>query len=122
MLASANNLGDILQLHDRIAAVNSTIDRFQGQINLLSNQASLSSLAVTLSEKPLPVKTPKAAALPAPPPTGLSKAWSDARQGFSDSVEWFIARSGGALIVVLALLALVFGLRYLYPVVRRALL
>jgi len=32
-----------------------------------------------------------------------------------------LARSGGALIVVLALLVLLFALRYLYPVFRRAL-
>ena len=72
----------------------------------------------TLSEKP--VKATTTAAHHAPP-TGLSKAWADARHGFTDGIEWLIARSGGALIFLLAALALLFGIRYLYPVVRRGL-
>jgi hypothetical protein len=118
-LADANTVGDILAVHDRIAAVNTQIDQLQGQINLLNNRASLSSIAVTITEK---TAQKTAAAAPPKPPTGLSKAWRDARQGFSNSIEWLIARSGGALIVLLAALALVFGTRYLYPVLRRALL
>ena len=38
-----------------------------------------------------------------------------------NAVEWLIARSGAALIILLAALALLFGIRYLYPVVRRGL-
>ena len=57
-----------------------------------------------------------------PPATGLSKSWKDARQGFANVIEWLLARSGGALIALIAALALLFGLRYLYPVVRRGLL
>ena len=75
---------------------------------------------ITITEKH--VVKPAAVIVPAKPPTGLSKAWKDARQGFANSIEWLLARSGGALIVLLAALALVFGIRYLYPVVRRALL
>ena len=123
LLADTRNLGDILNLRDRITAVQSEIDQMQGRINVLTDQSTFSSLAVSLVEKPLPVKKP-AVVVPkvSAPPTGLAKAWGDARQGFANSVEWFIARSGGALIVLLAALALIFGLRYLYPVVRRALL
>ena len=118
VLSNATTIGDILAVHDRIAAVNTQIEQLQGQINLLGNQAAYSSIAVTITEK----SPKKAAAAPAKPPSGLSKAWKDARRGFSDSIEWLIARSGGALIVLLAALALVFGIRYLYPVLRRALL
>src|SRR5262249_54832336 len=111
---------DILQLHDRIASVNSQIDQLQGRINVLNDQASYSSIAITITERH-PVKH-AAVVVPAKPPTGIAKAWDDARQGFSSSIEWLIARSGGALIVLLAALAFVFGIRYLYPVIRRALL
>jgi hypothetical protein len=61
---------------------------------------------------------------PAPnpkPETSLAKSWSDARQGFANAIEWLIARSGGALIILLAGLAVLFGIRYLYPIVRRGL-
>jgi len=120
LLAQANSLGDVLALHDRIAGANSQIDQLQGRINLLTDQASYSSIAITITERH--VVKPAAVIAPAKPPTGLSKAWKDARQGFANSIEWLLARSGGALIVLLAALALVFGIRYLYPVVRRALL
>jgi Domain of unknown function (DUF4349) len=118
ILADAGTIPDILAVHDRLAAVNAQVDRLQGQINLLNDQASLSSIAVSMTEK----AAKPAAAAAATPPTGMSKAWKDARQGFSDSIEWIVARSGGALIVLLAALLLVFAIRYLYPVLRRALL
>ena len=117
VLSHAESIGDILAVRDRITGVQSEINQLQGQINLLGNQASLSSIAITMAEKTV---TP--AAYLATPPTGISKSWQDARQGFTNSIEWIIARSGGALIVFLAILALLFGLRYLYPAVRRALL
>jgi Domain of unknown function (DUF4349) len=117
VLSHAQSIGDILAVHDRISTVQTGIDQLQGKIKLLDDQATLSSLAVTLSEKP----AANAAAHKASPETGLAKSWSDARQGFANAVEWLIARSGGALIVVLTLLALLFAVRYLYPVVRRGL-
>ena len=117
VLSHAESIGDILAVRDRITGVQSEINQLQGQINLLGNQASLSSIAITMAEKTV---TP--AAHLATPPTGISKSWQDARQGFTNSIEWIIARSGGALIVFLAILALLFGLRYLYPAVRHALL
>jgi hypothetical protein len=118
VLADASTVGDILAVRDRVAAVNAQIEQLQGKINLLNDQASLSSIAVTLTEKSAKSASTAAAA----PPTGMSKAWKDAREGFSNSIEWIVARSGGALIVLLAALALIFAVRYLYPVLRRALL
>jgi len=121
LLASANNLGDILTLRDRITSVQADIDQMQGQLNVLSNQSTFSAISVLLSVQP-PATPKPAAAHHVSPPTGLQKSWNDARQGFANSVEWFIARSGGALIILLIGLLLAFALRYLYPVVRRALL
>jgi hypothetical protein len=118
VLSEASTVGDILAVRDRVAAVNSQIEQLQGEINLLDDQASLSAIAVSLTEK----RAKEAATAAAGPPTGMSKAWKDARDGFFDSIEWIVARSGGALIVLLAALALIFGIRYLYPVLRRALL
>jgi hypothetical protein len=117
VLANAQSVGDILAVRDRITAVETEMNQLQGQINLLDDQATFSSIAVTLAEKPLHATTTVASE-----PTGLSKAWRDARDGFSNSLEWIIARSGGTLIILLAGLLLLFGIRYLYPVVRRGLL
>jgi hypothetical protein len=118
VLAGASTVGDILAVRDRVAAVNAQIEQLQAEINLLNDQASLSSIAVTLTERVARESSTAVAA----PPTGMSKAWKDARDGFVNSIEWIVARSGGALIVLLAGLALVFAIRYLYPVLRRALL
>jgi hypothetical protein len=121
VLAGANNIGDILAVHDRITGVQTEIDQIQGQLNVLADQSSFSSIAVQLSVQPPPVPQP-AVVHPVRPPTGFQKSLNDARRGFAHSVEWFIARSGGALILFLAALMLLFAVRYLYPVVRRALL
>ncbi len=118
VLSHAQSIGDILAVRDRITAVQSEIDQLQGKINLLGDQASYSSIAVALAEKPANVKP----AATHKQQTGLAKAWADARSGFTTSVEWLLARSGAALIVLLAALALAFLVRYLYPVVRRALM
>jgi hypothetical protein len=118
VLSSAQSVGDILAVQDRVTAAQTTVDQLQGRINVLNNQASFSSLAITLSEKPARGAT---AALHRTPKSGIGKAWADARHGFSNGIEWIIARSGGALIVLLAALAILFGIRYLYPILRRGL-
>jgi len=121
LLAQANNLNDILNLHAQVTAIQSQIDQLQGQNNLLRNQAAFSDLAISVTEALPPGHKPAHSSGPREE-SGLSKAWSDATSGFARTIEWFIARSGAALIVLLAALALVFGIRYLYPVVRRALI
>ena len=115
VLSRAESVGDILAVQDRVTAAETEVERLQGRINVLADQASFSSLAVTLSEKPA-----RGAAI-GPAATGIGKAWADARKGFSNGIEWIIARSGGALIVLLAALAILFGIRYLYPILRRGL-
>jgi uncharacterized protein DUF4349 len=117
VLSDARNVGDILAVRDRISSVQAEINQLQGRINVLGDRAAFSSIAVSLSE---PAPKAPAAVKPPPPPTGLSKAWHDAKDGFSNSIEWIVARSGGALVVLVAGLALLFGLRLLYPIVRRA--
>jgi hypothetical protein len=119
VLSRAQSIGDILAVRDRLSSVQAEVDQLQGRINVLNGQATFSSVAVTLSEKPARV-APAAVHHPKPE-TGLAKSWSDARQGFANAIEWLIARSGGALIILLTGLALLLGIRYLYPIVRRGL-
>lgn len=118
ILSHAQSIGDILTVRDRVTAAQTEVDQLQGQIKLLDDQATFSALAITLAEKAAPVPP---AAHHAKVESGLAKSWSDARHGFASGVEWLIARSGAALIILLAGLALLFGIRYLYPLVRRGL-
>ncbi|MDQ1552129.1 MAG: hypothetical protein QOD50_1551 [Actinomycetota bacterium] len=119
VLSRAQSIGDILAVRDRVSSAQTEVDQLHGRIDVLNGQATFSSVAVTLSEKPARV-APVAVHHPKPE-TGLAKSWSDARRGFANAIEWLIARSGGALIILLAGLALLFGIRYLYPIVRRGL-
>ena len=118
VLSHAQSVGDILAVTDRVTAAQTQVDQLQGRINVLGDQAAFSSLAVTLSEKPIKAST---TAKHSKPETGLAKSWADVRHGFTSVVEWLLARSGGALIILLFALALLFGIRYLYPVIRRGL-
>lgn len=118
VLSHAQSIGDILAVHDRVMAADTQVEQLQGQINVLNDQATFSSIAITLSEKPEPSAS---VVHPVNAQSGLAKSWSDARSGFADAIEWLIARSGAALIVLLAGLAIAFGIRYLYPIVRRGL-
>jgi hypothetical protein len=118
VLSRADTVGDILAVQDRVTAAQTQVEQLQRRINTLGDQAAFSSLAVTLSERPSRAETAAAHRSD----RGIGKAWADARHGFSTGIEWIIARSGGALIALLAALAILFGIRYLYPVVRRGLL
>jgi hypothetical protein len=119
VLQQAHTIGDILAVQDRITSVQTQIDQLTGQIKVLNDQATYSSLDVSISEK-APVVKPAAA--PAKPLTGMALAWHEAGSGFSHSVEWIVARSGKAFVAIVAIIALLFLLRYLYPVIRRGLL
>ncbi len=122
VLTKAQTIGDILAVRDRLNSVQTEVDQLQGQINVLDDQTSYAAVAVSLHEQPAPLPKPVGPAKLPKPATGLVKAWDDARHGFSHSVEWFVARSGKALVILGALLAMLFLARYLYPVVRRGLL
>ncbi len=117
LLTKATNIGDILAVYERLNTSQTEVDRLQGQINLLGDQTAFSTIAVTLHETPT-----HAVDAGVKPKTGLAKAWADARHGFGNALAWIVARSGAALVVLVALVAMMLGLRYLYPVLRRALL
>ncbi len=120
-LAETSDVNDIYQLRQQIAAVQTTINQLQGNNNLLRGEAAFSDLTVAITEA-----LPPGHHLPSPAAhhaaTGLHGAWKHATSGFSSSTEWFLARSGTALILFLIALCFVFGLRFLYPALRRALL
>ncbi len=118
VLSKATTIGDILAVRDRLNLVQTEVDRLQGQINVFNDQTSYASIAVSLHEKP---EAGEIATEPKPE-TGLSKAWTDARKGFSRSIEWIVARSGKAVVLFAGIFAMLFLLKHLYPVMRRTLL
>lgn len=97
VLTSAQNVGDILAVRDRINAVQTEIEQLQGRKNVLDNQVALSTINV-------PVREPsgdRAVPVPAGERTGFDKAWHDALHGFNSGVQALIAGSGRAVLVVL---------------------
>lgn len=115
ILAGAKTIGETLTVQQRVDDVQGQIDRLEGQRRVLENQSDLATLTVTVSEKVGTILKTTA-------PTGLSKAWKDAKHGFTSGVEALIARSGRALLVlIVAVLALVVA-RFGWRLARRRLL
>lgn len=105
VLGRAETIPDILSVRDRLAVVQSELEQLQGRQQVLDDQTSLSTLAVSLREKGrAPVDT-------APPAerTGLDKLWHDVGDRFTDGLR--------AIALGLATLApwLLFALVFLLP-------
>jgi hypothetical protein len=119
VLSKATSIGDILAVRDRLNTVQTEVDRLQGQLNVINDQTAYASIAITLHEQPDPnaeiQATPKAQ-------SGMARAWTDAKGGFSRSIEWIVARSGKALVLAVGLMALLLLITHLYPIARRTLL
>lgn len=83
VLGRAETIPDILSVRDRLAVVQSELEQLQGRQQVLDDQTSLSTLAVSLREKG------RAPADTAPPTerTGLDKLWHDAGDRFTDGAR-----------------------------------
>ena len=66
VLTHAQTIPDILSVNDRIESVQSEIDQLTGQIKVLNDQASYSSLDVSISEKAPPRRSRRPRRSPAP--------------------------------------------------------
>ena len=112
ILQRATAIGDVLAVQDRINDVQTQIDQLQGQQKVLDDKTSMASLSVDVSQHGATSGTPAK-------PSGIGKAWDDARHGFTTGVEDILAASGTALVVLLALAALVVIGRYAWLAARR---
>ncbi len=117
ILAKATTISDILSVEQQLSTLQTQIEQLQGQLNVLDNSATYSSLSVTVTEK-----AAGGAAAPARrPPGGLSRAWQHARDSFVHGVEAVIGASGGiAVFLLFAGVALVLA-RAAWILVRRRL-
>lgn len=117
IMARATSIGDILSVESQINDLQTQVEQLQGQLNVLTDQTSYSTLTVNVSEQPKPgvvVRPPR-------PASGLSQAWDHARNSFVHGVEAVIGASGGvAVFLLFAGLAFLAG-RYGWRAVRRRL-
>lgn len=98
ILARARTIGETLTVQQRVDDVQGQIDRLEGQRRVLADQSDLGTLTFSVSEQ--------VEQLAASEPSGWSKAWKDARHGFSSGLQSLLAGSGRALLVLLVGLAL----------------
>jgi hypothetical protein len=96
ILGQTKTISEILTVQQRVDNVSGQIDRIEGQKKLLASQSDLSTLTVSVSERGDPVvkATNK-------PRSGISQAFTDARDGFVNGVEAIIRHSGGFLLFLI---------------------
>lgn len=104
VLGRAETIPDILSVRDRLAVVQSELEQLQGRQQVLDDQTSLSTLAVSLREK----GRPTADTAPPTERTGLDKLWHDAGDRFTDGLRAIAL--GLATLAPWLLLALVLAL------------
>lgn len=110
ILGGTKTIGETLAVQQRVDEVQAKIDRLEGQRRVLENQSDKATLTVNVGEK-------ADQALITQERSGLSKAWYDARHGFTSGVESLLAHSGRALLVLIVVLV---GLVLARPVWRLA--
>jgi hypothetical protein len=108
LLGETANVGELLQVQDRITAVQTEIEQYQGQRRLLEDQASMATLSISIGE---PGAERVRLASSGTDDGGLGRAWRDARDHFGDGLEGIVALSGIAFVVLLV--AAVGGALYL---------
>lgn len=98
LLGETANVGELLQVQDRITGVQTEIEQYQGQRRLLEDQASLATLSITLGE---PGAERVELASEGSDDGGLGQAWRDAREIFGDGLEGIVTASGVAAVLAL---------------------
>ena len=89
------------------------IEQLQGQQQVLADQASMATIAITLGEPGSEATEPE------PDEEGLDRLWETARRRFGDGIEGIVAWSG-PLAILLLVAAILFGLGRLgWVLVRR---
>lgn len=110
ILSKAKTIADTLAIQDRLNQVQQQIELEKGQLAYFDKLTQLATINVTLSEKPGADKPDQKST--------LSKAWQDAKDGFSGTLAGFIALSGSAL-AWLMMFALVGGVWLIVARARR---
>ncbi len=86
MLRNVRHLEDVLTVKDRLSEVRQQIESLQAQAASLKDTSTLSTIEVTLQQRPKP--TPKALIQAAPAPRGWADAaWADAKAGMGAATQ-----------------------------------
>jgi hypothetical protein len=99
IMSRATSISDILAVQSQLNDLQSQIEQYQGQLNVLNHQTTYGALTVMLTEAGHSSNTNH-------PRSGIAKAWHDAVAGFVAGFEWLIRISGPALFALLLLAAL----------------
>ena len=101
IMSRTNSIGGILSVQEQLDSIQSQIEQYQAQLNLLNSETTYATLTVSLSESGHPVIAHKH------PATGVDKAWHESLHGFAAGFEWLIRIAGPLLFALLLLAALV---------------
>jgi hypothetical protein len=102
IMKRATSISGILAVQNQLDNLQSQIEQYQGQLNVLSHETTYASLTVLLAEEGHHVQT-------AHHESGLRKAWHDSVGGFVAGFEWLI-RLAGPVVFALLFLGAVLGL------------
>lgn len=112
LLAKAQTIGETLSVQQRVTDVQTQIEQLQGQLKVLGSQSDMSTLTVTVDQRPV-------VAAPPGEKSGIHKAFDRSVDRFVNGVEAIVAGIGPVLLALLVIAALWFGGRFGYRVLRR---
>jgi hypothetical protein len=113
LLAKATTIGETLSVQQHVTDVQTQIEQLQGQLRVLANRSSLSTLTVTVDQKAVPVATTTHHQ------SGISKAFHRSVDRFLNGVEAIVAALGPILLAVLLIGFGWLAARFGYRVLRR---
>jgi hypothetical protein len=113
LLAKATTIGETLSVQQHVTDVQTQIEQLQGQLRVLANRSSLSTLTVTVDQKVVPVATTTHHQ------SGISKAFHRSVDRFLNGVEAIVAALGPILLAVLLIGFGWLAARFGYRVLRR---
>ena len=115
ILSRARTIGETLTVQQRVDEVQRQIDQLEGQRRVLADHSDYGTITISVAEKA------DAEAFLKSEPSGWSKAWHDAKHGFSSGVQRLIAGSGRTLLVLICGAALLLLGRTGWRLARRRL-
>jgi hypothetical protein len=96
LLTRATAIGDILSVESQISDLQTQIEQLQGQLQVMDDQTTYSTLTVDVTERPAP-----GAPVRTSHPSGLTRAWDHARHSFTHGVEAVLSATGGIAVFLL---------------------
>lgn len=96
IMARATSISGILAVQNQLDNIQSQIEQYQGQLNVLNHATTFGTLTVALSQTGAPAHVTHHR-------SGLSKAWHDSVDGFIAGFEWLIRLAGPVLFAALFL-------------------